>query len=94
MIFKVPIMAYVIKMKMERLFIRRKTLKGLIKEAQQDYFGTGSLSEGSYNIKVKKYAEMVRDIDRQIPLLKEQLARLRKEKKHASIIEERKRKKK
>ena len=42
---------------------------------QKDYFQEGKIPEGEYNIKTKKYAELIRDIDRQIPLLQEELAK-------------------
>jgi hypothetical protein len=77
------IMSAIIKAKMDRLDVRRKTLKNLIRETQKDYFEKGSLHEGGYNIRTKKFAELIRDVDRQIPLLKEQLAKLGKAKANA-----------
>lgn len=85
--FRRNIRIYLIKHKMERLAVRRKTLRGLIKRSQQGYFEKGSMSEGSYNIKVKKFAELIRDIDRQIPLLKEELAKLSRQEKKAFKLE-------
>jgi hypothetical protein len=46
-------------------------------QCQKNYFQFGTLPEGEYNIKIKKYAELVRDIDRQIPLLQEEMAKLK-----------------
>ncbi len=77
-VFKKQIRTYFINRSLEKLEVRKKTLKNLIKNTQRDYFQYGKIPEGAYNIKTKKFAEMVRDIDRQIPLLKEELAKLRK----------------
>ena len=46
-------------------------------ETQRDYFQYGKIPEGEYNIKTKRFAELVRDIDRQVPLLKEEIIKLR-----------------
>jgi len=77
-IYRVKIAVWRIERKISKLDIRRKTLKDLIKKTQKLYFDIGSLSESMYNIRIKKFAELVRDIDRQIPLLKEELAKLGK----------------
>ena len=45
-------------------------------KTQREYFNEGSISEGTFNIKIKKLAELVRDIERQIPLLQEGLAKI------------------
>lgn len=70
----------IINRRLNSLDIRKKTLKDLIKQTQKDYFEYGKLPEGTYNIRTKKFAEMIRDIDRQIPLLQEELAKLEKQK--------------
>lgn len=72
--------------KIEKLEIRRNTLKELIRQTQKDYFEYGKLPEGTYNIRTKKFAELIRDIDRQTPLLKEELAKLEMHKKAESSI--------
>ena len=48
----------------------------MVKKIQKDYFEVGNVAENDYTIKTKRYAEIVRDIDRQIPLLYEQLAEM------------------
>ncbi len=75
-VYRIKIHEMIINRKMEKLTIRRKTIKTLIMQTQKDYFQYGKISEGDYNIKVKKFAELIRDIDRQVPLLQEQLAKL------------------
>lgn len=79
-IYKIKITKWIIENKIESLDVRRKTLKNLIKDTQKEYFEYGNLPEGAYNIRTKKFAEMIRDIDRQIPLLREELAKLERAK--------------
>jgi membrane protein insertase Oxa1/YidC/SpoIIIJ len=76
LVFKKRIMIYFIKKKMYYLEIRKNTLKELVMQTQKGYFQDNKISEGTYAIKTKKYAELIRDIDRQIPLLKEEIASL------------------
>jgi hypothetical protein len=75
-IFKKRIEIHLIKNKINNLEKRKITLKKLIQDTQRNYFENGNMSENLYNIRTKKFAEIVRDIDRQIPLLEEELARL------------------
>lgn len=72
----------IIKWKIDKLELRKRTLKDLIKTVQYEYFNRGKVSEGIYNIKTQKFAELIRDIDRQIPLLQEQLFKILKNKKN------------
>ena len=76
MIFRRTILKKQIERKILSLETRKKTLKELIMKTQQDYFQKGNIPEGTYNIRTKKFAELVRDIDRQIPLLKEEYIKL------------------
>lgn len=55
------------------LELERQILEGLIKKTQETYFEKGTLSENTYHIRMKKYADLIRDINRQIPLLYEEL---------------------
>jgi len=48
---------------------------------QEGYFKTKKLSESEYNIKLKKFKELIRDIDRQIMVLKEDMFKFEKKKK-------------
>jgi hypothetical protein len=79
-IYRLRIMRYLINRQIQGLELRKKTIRDLIMRTQKDYFEGGKISEGEYNIKTKKFAELVRDIDRQIPTLREELARLEKRK--------------
>jgi hypothetical protein len=75
-VFRRIILKTIIKRKINSLEIRKVTLKDLIMQTQKDYFQYGKMSEGTYNIRTKKFAELVRDIDRQIPLLREEYLKL------------------
>lgn len=79
-VYRKAIRKWQIKRKISKLEIRKATLRDLIMQAQRDYFQYGKISEGLYNIRTKKFAELIRDIDREIPLLKEELVRVEKEK--------------
>lgn len=73
--YKTRIKHWLVERKIKNLEIRKSTIKSLITKIQTDYFHAGTISESEYNIKTKKFAELIRDIDRQIPLLYEELAK-------------------
>jgi hypothetical protein len=77
-VFQTAIRQYLIKKKINNLYIRKDTLNSLVKKLQNDYFKTKKISETEYHVKTDKFKEMIRDIDRQIPLLKEDLAKVSK----------------
>ena len=79
-IYKNTILQGIIKWKMHNLEIRKNAIKGLIKTTQAEYFNNGDISERIYIIKIKKFAELIRDIDRQIPLLDERLFKILRKK--------------
>jgi hypothetical protein len=72
-IYKNTIRQLLIKGKIKKLEKRKNIVKELVIKTQKDYFDKGSISEGNYNIRIKKLTELIRDIDKQIPLLKEKL---------------------
>lgn len=78
LIYKVQITLFILNRKIEKLKIRKETIKGLIMKIQRDYFQDGRIPEAEYSIKTRKFAELILDIDRQIPLLQEDVARLEK----------------
>ena len=77
-IFRKPILKRMINNKLLKLDLRKKELKKLIQKNQRDYFEKGIISESAFVVKSKRLGEMIRDLDRQIPLLNEQLAKLRR----------------
>lgn len=78
LIYRVQITLHILRRKIEKLKIRKETIRGLIMKTQKNYFQDGKIPEGEYNVKTKKFAELILDIDRQIPLLQEDIARLEK----------------
>ncbi len=76
LLYRITIRKMILNKKIQKLELRKETLKELIKKVQKGYFQDGNVSEGSYNIRIKNFAEMVRDLDRQIPLLKEEYFKL------------------
>ena len=82
----------IIQGKIDKLIHKKEVLNDLIKNAQRTYFESGKMPEATYNIKTKKFAEMIRDIDRQIPLLQEELLKLKRNKENAKTNNPKKRK--
>ena len=80
LIYMRTVSVWIIKRKIRGLEFRKEKILEIIRGAQREYFQDGKLSEGIYNIKTKKLAELIRDIDRQIPMLLERLARFEKNK--------------
>ncbi|MEK6850695.1 MAG: hypothetical protein AABX85_03920 [Nanoarchaeota archaeon] len=67
-----------IRSKLKNLNLQKATLYGLIKKLQYNYFETKKISEGEFSVKLEHFKEMLRDIDRQIPLLREDLFKIDK----------------
>jgi len=63
---------------LENLKVERGILGGLIKSIQSEYFEKMTLSDNTYYLRLKKFTEMIRDIDSRIPLVKEELGRVSK----------------
>lgn len=78
--YRTAIFTYLVKRKIRSLEHRKDVLKKLIMNTQKEYFNKGDMSESNYTIRTKKFAELARDIDRQIPLLHESLIKLSKKK--------------
>jgi hypothetical protein len=75
-IYRFELRKIMIQKKIKNLKLEKKVLKRLIQKSQKDYFTKGSLSEAAYHIRLRRFVEMVRDIDRQVPLLEEELAKV------------------
>jgi len=70
LVFKRAINSFFIRRKIESLKFRKESILNLIKTTQKSYFEKGKMSAEQYKIKVKKFEEMIRDIDRQLPVLR------------------------
>ncbi|MBI2584209.1 MAG: hypothetical protein HYW25_06060 [Candidatus Aenigmarchaeota archaeon] len=64
---------YRLRRKMMKLELEKASLEKLIQRTQRDYFEKGNLPESTYTIRIKKFGDLIRDINRQVPLLKEQI---------------------
>ena len=80
LIFKTALSKLQTLRKMKHLDLQKNTINYLIKNLQKSYFKTKKTSELEYRIKLKKFNEMILDINRQIPLLKEEMIKLTKKK--------------
>ena len=78
LVFRNRIKVYKLKKELERLELRKKILKELIARTQQDYFGKGVIGKDNYLLRVDKFEELIRDINGQIPLVKEKLTGVKK----------------
>lgn len=74
--YKLKLRKYFIKRKILRLEVEKKVVQDMLKQLQREYFEKLGISEGEYRIKTKKFAEIIRDIERQIPLFREELAKM------------------
>jgi len=68
------------RIKLNNLFIQKKSINKLLKGMQESYFKTKKLSESEYKVKLSKFKELIRDIDRQIMVLKEDMYRFERKK--------------
>jgi len=75
LIFRGSIKRFILNLKLNRLSLRRETIKELIKKTQKLYFSVGNISRIMYDIRLKKFSEIMRDIDRQMLNLEEELIR-------------------
>lgn len=64
---------YSLKKEKKNLKRKREVLQELVAEAQNKFFQKNDLAETAYNTRTDKYGEMIRDINRQIPLVNEDL---------------------
>ncbi len=70
------------RIKLNNLIMQKKAINGLIKEMQETYFKSKKMSETEYKIKLKNYEEFIRDIERQIMVLKEETFKINKKAKN------------
>lgn len=66
-----------INRKIGRLNFEKQVLQKLIKTAQYEYFHAFKIPEELYHIRITKFGELIRDIDRKVPLLVEDRERIK-----------------
>lgn len=81
-IFQNTIRIWRTKRRIYHLNMKKQALGGLIKRLQRDYFKTKKLSSLEYKTKLKTFNNMILEINRQIPLLKVDVVKLKKPKKN------------
>lgn len=72
--YKAYLRRKILERRIKGLEIEKKIIQDMIKRIQREYFEEGKMPEGEYNVKTKKFAELIRDIERRIPMLKEEIA--------------------
>jgi hypothetical protein len=55
------------------LQMRKKVIQDLVTESQYQYFDTKEMNEETYHVRMIKFGKMIRDINRKIPTINEQL---------------------
>jgi hypothetical protein len=67
--FHKKIQIALIDRKISNLRLEKEVLQEMIKKSQYEYFHLLKMPEDVYNIRIEKFGELIRDIDRKIPLL-------------------------
>jgi len=70
------IKTFFINRKIKNLEFEKEILQKIIKKSQDEYFHLFKIPQELYYIRVKKFGELIRDIERQVPLLIEERERL------------------
>lgn len=69
-----------LRIKLNHLILQKSSIKKLIKEMQFAYFKKRSISGLEYKIRIKKFEDLIRDIDRKTLLLREEIFKLNQRK--------------
>jgi hypothetical protein len=80
LVFRRRLRIYKLNKKINSLERKKHVLIDLAKNLQQDYFVDNKVSEINYQVKYEKYTTMVRDLERDVALLREDLAMYEKRK--------------
>lgn len=87
-IFRNRIKRMRLRQKIKSLEIEQQVLREEIKKSQKDYFVSGKMPEGVFNTRVNVFAEMLRDITREIALLREEEAKIIRSKSLDRVIKQ------
>lgn len=74
-----------LKRRIKDLSNRKESLKKQIEKEQKRYFETKEIGEDTYKIRIAKYGEVLRDINRKLLLLKEELSLLERRSQGSNI---------
>jgi hypothetical protein len=75
-LFQKQIRRAILRSRIKSLIIEKKTLEGMMVATQKGFFKEGSVNETAYDVRMKKYKDLVLNINRQLPLLKEELKKI------------------
>ncbi len=75
-VFQKQIRRIMVNARVNALVAEKGVLEHMIQNLQKEYFEHGKVNELSYHIKTKKFGDLIRNINRQLPLLREELKRI------------------
>jgi hypothetical protein len=75
-IFQKQIRRFLLNARLKSVMREREVVASMMKSLQQDYFQKKTINDLTFHVKTKKYGDIVRNINRQIPLIKEELKRI------------------
>jgi len=75
-LFQKQIRKAMVNARMRALLRERGVIESMLKSLQRDYFEKKNVTDLTYRVKTKKYGDIIRNINRQLPLLKEELKRI------------------
>jgi len=78
--FKNKVAIYLVNRNIQRLQLEKETLTEMMKKAQFDYFQKGAMPESMYNVRVTKFGELTRDIERRLSIERLELEDIKKRK--------------
>lgn len=81
-IFRDRIKRYGLTGKLNRLKLEVKVLESQIKSAQEQYFIRGTMDENTYGVRTTTYGYMIRDLNREIGVTKEEIEKTKRMKLH------------
>ncbi len=75
-IFQKRIRRFVVSARINSLMHEKEVIQSMLRELQRDYFEKNGVTEMTYHVKTKKFGDLIRNINRQLPLMKEELKRI------------------
>jgi len=73
LMFKDKIKTYTLERKIDGMNVEISVLQSQIKKSQKEYFVDGTMPESTYGVREKVYGEMIRNLNRDIALIKEEI---------------------
>lgn len=92
LVFRIQIRHMRLRAKIDSLTMEKNVLLEEIKKAQSEYFVKGAIADGVYTTKVNVFSGMIRDLTKEIALLKEQEEKINTSKAMNNFVKNRKKK--